>query len=102
METLLGWLSQYGYFGLFAMLVLGVGGLPIPDETILVFCGYLISRGRFHPATTYAVALAGAASGISISYLIGRTIGAPAVERYGRYVHLTPKRLDQVHQWFER
>jgi membrane protein DedA with SNARE-associated domain len=102
METLLSWLSQYGYFALFALLVLGVGGLPIPDETIMVFCGYLISQGRFHPVTTWLVAFVGTTCGISISYLLGRTLGTALVERYGRYCHLTPQRLDQVHRWFER
>jgi membrane protein DedA with SNARE-associated domain len=102
METLLSWLSEYGYFGLFALLVLGVAGLPIPDETIMVFCGYLISRGRFHPVTTWLVSFGGTTCGITISYLLGRTLGTAVVERYGRYIYLTPKRLDQVHRWFER
>lgn len=102
MESLLAWISQYGYTGLFVLLVLGIAGLPIPDETLLVFSGYLISTGRWHPVPAFLSALGGSICGISVSYLLGRTLGHAAVERYGKFVHLTPQRLERVHQWFRR
>jgi membrane protein DedA with SNARE-associated domain len=102
METLLAWLSQYGYAGLFALLVLGIVGLPVPDETLLAFSGYLISRGKFHPVFAFAAAFAGSVCGISLSYLIGRTAGHTAALRYGKFVHLTEARLARVHLWFDR
>ncbi|MBV9611889.1 MAG: DedA family protein [Acidobacteriaceae bacterium] len=102
MESLFAWVSEYGYAALFGLLVLGIVGLPVPDETLLVFSGYLIYRGRLHPAWTFAAGLGGSACGISLSYWIGRTLGYQAVTRYGKYVHLTPARLESVHRWFER
>ena len=54
MEPLLEWLSQWGYAGLFGLLVFGIIGLPIPDETLLVFSGYLVSQGRLHPLFTFS------------------------------------------------
>src|SRR5579875_2175141 len=100
MQTLFAWISHYGYAGLFGLLVLGIIGLPVPDETLLAFSGYLISRGKFHPVLAFAAAFTGSACGISLSYLIGRTAGYKAAHRYGRYVHLTEERLEQVHRWF--
>jgi len=102
MESLLGWLSHYGYAGLFALLVLGIVGLPVPDETLLVFSGYLISQGRLHPLLTFLAGFGGSICGISLSYTIGRTLGHPFVRRYGRYVHLTETRVELVHRWFQR
>ncbi len=102
METLLAWLLHYGYAGLFVLLLMGIVGLPIPDETLLAFSGYLISKGKFHPGSTFAAAFAGSACGISLSYLIGRTAGYQVARRYGRYVRLTEQRLNQVHRWFDR
>ena len=102
MEMLFAWVSHYGYAGLFGLLVLGIVGLPVPDETLLVFSGYLISRGRLQPAWTFVAGFAGSACGISVSYLIGRTLGHEAVNRYGKYVRLTPERLAGVHRWFQR
>lgn len=102
MDSALTWLMQYGYVSLFGLLVLGIVGLPVPDETLLVFSGYLISRGHFHPALTFLAGALGSMCGISVSYCIGRTLGHGAVLRFGKYVHLTPGRLELVHRWFRK
>ena len=102
MELLFQWISQYGYAGLFVLLVLGIVGLPVPDETLLVFSGYLISKGRFQPMLAFVSAFAGSICGISISYLIGRTLGHAAIERYGKWLHVTPAKVELVHQWFRK
>ena len=102
LETILHWISIYGYAAIYALLMFGIVGLPIPDETMLVFCGYLISQGHLKPVQTFAVALFGSISGITTSYLIGRTLGLGFVHKYGRYVHLTENRLEYVHGWFNR
>jgi membrane protein DedA with SNARE-associated domain len=102
MEQLLGWISQYGYAGLFGLLVLGIVGLPVPDETLLVFCGYLISQDKLHPAPTWIAGAGGSMCGISVSYAIGRGLGRGFIHRWGRYVHITEDRLERVHQWFDR
>lgn len=96
------WVSTHGYWALYLFLALGVVGLPIPDETLLVFTGYLIGRGTLHPVGAFAAAVAGSWTGISGSYLLGRTLGAGAVHRYGKYIHFTEDRLAYVHRWFDR
>lgn len=101
MNSLLGLVTHYGYPGLFGLLVLGIVGLPVPDETLLVFSGFLISRGHFHPALTFIAGFLGSVCGISLSYWIGRTLGHAAVLRFGRYVGLTQHRLDRTHRWFQ-
>jgi membrane protein DedA with SNARE-associated domain len=102
MDHFLEKIAQYGYPGLFAALVLGIAGLPIPDETLLVFCGYLVARGSMHPLLTWITAVAGSMSGITVSYWIGRFAGHEVVHRFGRYVHLTEDRLLYVQHWFDR
>jgi membrane protein DedA with SNARE-associated domain len=102
MDGVFAWVAAHGYGALFLLMALGVVGLPIPDETILVFAGYLIGRGTLHPAGAFFAALAGAWTGISGSYLLGRTLGVGVVHRYGKYIHFTEARLAQVHRWFDR
>jgi membrane protein DedA with SNARE-associated domain len=102
MEHLLGWVSEYGYAGLFGLLVLGIFGLPVPDETLLVFCGFLISQARLHPVPTWFAGVGGSVCGISLSYAIGRTIERGFIHRWGGYVHITEERLERVHRWFDR
>ncbi len=101
-ETLMQWISQHGYAGIFLLLMLGIAGLPVPDETLLAFAGYLIFKGRLHPAPALAAAFLGSASGVTISFTLGRTAGTFVIERFGAYLHLTDERIGCVHQWFER
>ena len=96
------WIATYGYGVVFLALVGGIVGLPIPDETLLVYCGYLISRGTMHAVPAWCCALAGSWCGITLSYTIGRTLGLGFVHRFGKYVHITQQRLDVVHKWFDR
>lgn len=102
LETVILWITEYGYVALFFLLMLGIVGLPIPDETIMVFSGYLIQRGTFHAAPTWITAFGGSVCGITLSYLIGRKLGMPFVLRYGKYIHFTPARLELVLKWFNR
>lgn len=102
MDFVFQWVSTYGYAALYVLLMLGIVGLPVPDETILVFCGYLISKGKMHPVATWVVALAGSTSGITISYTLGRTLGLGVVHRYGRWLHVTEEKLQRIHDWFHR
>jgi membrane protein DedA with SNARE-associated domain len=96
------WIIQHGPGALFFLLLLGVVGLPIPDETLLVFCGYLISKGRISPVETFLAGVAGTWCGISLSYTIGRTFGLGVVHRFGKYLHITEDRLAKVHHWFDK
>ncbi len=102
MESIQFWISHYGYLGIFSLLVLGIVGIPIPDETILTLSGYLVYTGQLHILPTFFSAFLGSVTGISISYAIGSTFGHHVLVKYGHFVHITEKRLDKAHNWFER
>lgn len=102
MDLIVSWVTQYGYAAIFALLMLGIVGLPIPDETMLVFSGYMIAQGHMRPIPALIAAFCGSACGISLSYTIGRTLGLGFIHKYGRYLHITEERLAVVHTWFDR
>jgi membrane protein DedA with SNARE-associated domain len=102
MHSLLAWITQYGYGGLFFLLILGIVGAPVPDETLLVFCGYLVYIGRLHFAGTLAAGFFGSTCGISISYYLGRSFGRKLLDRYGRYVGATAERVASTQSLFLR
>ena len=101
-HQILTWITHYGYGAIFCLLALGIVGLPAPDETLLAFSGYLVSRGTFILPLALAAALAGSICGISISYWLGRTFGLALIHRYGRYVRITEEHVNHAHAWFQR
>lgn len=102
MQTILLWLAQYGYPALFSLLMLGIIGLPIPDETLLTFCGYLIYTGRLHFGFSFLAGFCGSVSGITTSYLLGARFGRLVFTRTGKYVRITPTRILEVERMFAR
>jgi membrane protein DedA with SNARE-associated domain len=101
-HQVLQWITQYGYLAIFLLLVCGIVGLPVPDETLLTFTGFLVYKGNFSLPLAFAAALAGSLSGITVSYTLGRTFGLKLIHKYGRYIHLTPDRVEKAHAWFAR
>jgi membrane protein DedA with SNARE-associated domain len=101
-HQVLAWIAQYGYLAIFLLLVFGIVGLPVPDETLLTFTGYLVFKGHLSLPLAFATALAGSISGITLSFTLGRVFGLALVHRYGRYLRITEAHIDKAHAWFER
>ncbi len=101
-QLFLHWIVVYGYPGIFAALLFGIFGAPIPDEVILSFAGYLSFKGTLQLHYAILAATLGSLCGISLSYAIGRSFGLYLFERYGRYIGISPERLGKAHVWFGR
>ena len=102
METSVHWITHYGYFGIFALLALGIVGLPIPDEMLLIFIGYSIYRSRLHPVPAVLSAFLGTACGITLSYTLGRGFGGFVIPHWHRFQNKGSETLKRVQDWFRR
>jgi membrane protein DedA with SNARE-associated domain len=101
-QQVLTWISQYGYIAIFSLLVLGIVGLPVPDETLLTFTGYLVYQGHLLLPLAFLSGFTGSVCGITLSYILGRTFGLGLIHRYGRYLHITEAHVEKAHQFFRR
>ena len=101
-ETILRWVTDYGYIGIFSLLALGIIGAPIPDEGVLAFAGYLVYEGKLQLFPILAAAFLGSACGITLSYGLGRTVGAYLISKFGHAVHITGEKVTHVQSWYDR
>jgi membrane protein DedA with SNARE-associated domain len=95
-------IATYGYAGIFFLLLMGVFGVPVPDETLLIFSGFLVSKGNLRLPYTIIFSTLGSMCGITVSFAVGRFGGFRLVKRFGRKIHITEERLDRVRNWFDR
>ncbi len=100
MEHVQDYIAQYGYISIFFFLALGIFGLPMPDEFLVTFAGHLASAGTFHFVFTIIFTISGVMVGTLFTYMIGRKIGKPLIQRFGNYLFLTPKRMLRIERWF--
>ncbi|HTX53827.1 MAG TPA: DedA family protein [Candidatus Baltobacteraceae bacterium] len=102
MNTIRALVAHWGYFAIFAFVVLGNIGVPVPENSVLWVAGYLVWKGRLALGLVLAVGVIGAVVGDNIGFWIGRRYGQTAVDRYGGWIHLTPPRLERMRRFVHR
>lgn len=93
-------LARHGTAVIFLIQMLGIFGLPIPDELLLTIAGALIRSGDVNRSATIAAAIGGTLIGITMSYSLGRMVGLRVLKRFSST--LNAQFVDRGHAWFTR
>jgi len=102
LETLASPLQHYGLWAIFFLVLIEDFGIPVPGETVIIAASIYAGSGRLNVVAVGVVAFFAAVFGDNIGYGIGRFGGRALVDRWGKYVFLTPERLDKAEQFFDR
>jgi membrane protein DedA with SNARE-associated domain len=102
MEKFYPLIEHYGYLIVFLGVMLGTTGIPFPSAAILLAAGVLVQQGNLGLREAIVFGILGAIIGNQIGYWVGHKGGRPFVLKWGRYVKLTPERLEQVERLFVR
>lgn len=95
-------IGNLGYSGLAIGLILDTAGVPIPSELLLLLSGAAAAQGMLNIIMVIIVGTLAQTAGGFIAYAIGAYGGKPLVERYGRYVLISQRELDNVNGWFAK
>lgn len=95
-------LNQYGYLAVGGFLTLEDFGVPVPGETILIAAAVYAGAGKLNIAVVMIVGVVAAVLGDNIGYAIGAYGGRRVVERYGKYVFITPERYEKAERFFQK
>ena len=94
-------ITDWGYAGIFLIVILGNIGLPVPEETVLAIAGYLVWSGRLQLLPVLIVALVSAVAGDNLGYWLGRRYGRATIGRYARWL-LKPGRVVTAESFIRR
>ncbi|WP_242216672.1 DedA family protein [Bacillus cereus group sp. BfR-BA-01380] len=81
LHELLSYIEQYGYAALFFCLWLGIIGMPIPDEMIVMSGGFVSSMGVLSVIPAFLLMYLGVVSGLSLGYILGKIFGAKVLDK---------------------
>ncbi len=95
-------LDYYGYLAVAGLITLEDFGVPVPGEAVLVAAAVYAGAGRLNIIAVALIAVAAAVIGDNIGYAIGRFGGRRLVERFGRYLLITPQPLNTAERFFSR
>lgn len=103
-QSLAAWMHfvlDWGYAGIFVMMLFESTALPIPAEVVIPPAAYWAAQGRFNIVAIVLIATAGSWTGSALSYWVALKLGRPLVERYGRWVLLSHHKVEATDAWFE-
>jgi membrane protein DedA with SNARE-associated domain len=97
-------LSTYGYWGLCGGLALEYLFIPVPGETTLTAAGIMWHKHTYNLNLFWLLVSTtlGTFAGSMFGYLIGRAFGRPFLVRFGKYIRLTPERIDKADRIFAK
>jgi membrane protein DedA with SNARE-associated domain len=79
----------------------GVIGVPGTEPTML-FAGFNVFQGHLSLLGIIVFGVIGDMIGASIAYAIGHFASRELLEHHGSKLHVSQRRLDTAHRWFER
>lgn len=95
-------LNRSGYLAVAGFVLFEDFGVPVPGETILIVGAVYAATGRLSLPLIVLLGFVAAVTGDNIGFAVGRFGGRPLLARYGRYVLLSPARLDKATGLFDR
>jgi membrane protein DedA with SNARE-associated domain len=97
-----GWVLSGGYLGIIVLMAMESSIFPVPSEIVIPPAAFLAAQGKLSFTGVVLAGTLGSYLGATITYWTSRLIGRPLIVRYGRFVFINPKKLEQAEHWLNR
>lgn len=100
-------MEQFGYFGVFLLILLENVFPPIPSEVILTFGGFMVDQSpKLSFIGMLTASTLGAVGGAVILYYLGHILGLRRIEKiidkYGFILRLDIEDIHKTNKWFNK
>jgi len=94
--------GKWGYLAIFGSMALEGLSIPFPGAFLVMLAGALSTQLQLNYWLIGLLAMSGYVLGTLFPYYLARRGGRQLLYRLGKYVFLTPERLEIAESWFER
>jgi len=102
LEIWFSWVLTGGYTGIIVLMAMESSIFPVPSEVVIPPAAFLAAQGKLSFVGVVLAGTFGSYLGSAITYCASRLIGRPLIVKYGRFVLLTPKKLERAEHWLAR
>ncbi len=102
LETWFTWVLTGGYTGIIVLMAMESSIFPVPSEIVIPPAAFLAAQGKLSFTGVVLAGTLGSYLGSAVTYWASRLIGRPLIVKYGRFVLLTPKKLERAERWLAR
>jgi membrane protein DedA with SNARE-associated domain len=99
LKTWFHWVDAWGYAGVFVLMALESSIIPVPSEIVMPPAAFWAAQGRMNFGLVVLAGTLGSYFGSVLNYVFFQWIGAPAAKRYGKFVLISPEKLDAAERW---
>lgn len=102
LHTLVSYVEQFGYLGLYILSAIESTFVPLPSELVVVPAGYIAFQGKMNFWAVWGISTAGTLTGALINYYLGVFFGRRLLQRYGKYMFLDDEKLAKSEEFFRK
>ena len=102
LRTWFEWVEAWGYLGVFVLMAMESSIIPVPSEIVMPPAAFWASQGKM---SFWGVVLAGTGGsylGSVVSYALSAWVGEPLIQKYGRWIFLSPEKIKWAQDWMSR
>jgi len=92
--------------GVVALMAIESACIPIPSEIIMPLAGWMLIKNQSLPIDFNLLAgllgALGCTIGSLVAYWVGLKGGRPFLNKYGKYILITPHDLNRADKWFQK
>ncbi|HEY2516470.1 MAG TPA: DedA family protein [Polyangiaceae bacterium] len=97
-----GWVRDWHYLGVFLLMAMESSILPVPSEVVIPPAAYWASQGEMSMPGVVIAGTLGSFVGAIIMYGVSRALGRPLMIRYGKFVMVSPDKLEKAERFLDR
>jgi len=100
--TLVQYIGDMGYWGIFLLMFLESTFFPFPSEIIMIPAGYLAYKGEMNLYLVVIVGVVGSVGGALFNYYLAMHFGRKFLLKYGKYFFIKEETLDKLEAFFNK
>jgi membrane protein DedA with SNARE-associated domain len=94
--------ETFGYWGIYAGMIIESSCIPLPSEVIMLFSGFMVASGMLSFWLVVTAGVLGNLTGSVLTYWIGASGGRSFLQKYGKYFLINAHHMEKADHWFYR
>lgn len=94
--------SSWGYLGITLLMALESSFFPFPSEVVMIPAGFLVAKGQMSGVLAVLCGTLGSLLGAVFNYYLCYFFGRSLVEKYGKFVGITEKKMKKFEGFFAK
>ena len=101
-DSIVVFINQIGYLGIFIGMFLESTIVPIPSEIIMIPAGIASAKGVMNIYIATLVGTLGNIAGAVFSYYLALTLGRKIILKIGKYFFIKPETIIKIEEFFKK